>query len=146
LSETRKCNPARMEFCLPMLNRILGKFSDGTLQIVSAVDGRTGRERIAQGIYLHQAVDRRPRPLPLRLNFCPWCGAELVEPQASAEPREQTPEHLPHPSCARGATVLLNLPGFLEIAQVVNPTLPAGTIEVWQDGKRLGRIDNIGLR
>jgi hypothetical protein len=52
----------------------------------------------------------------------------------------------PPPGCDRGTMINQNLPGFLEIGMRIDGSLPPGTIEVWQGGKRIGRIENIGLR
>jgi hypothetical protein len=39
-----------------------------------------------------------------------------------------------------------NLPAWLGIGHRVDSNLPPGTIEIWQDGRLLGRIENIGRR
>ena len=46
--------------------------------------------------------------------------------------------------CDKGIMINQNLPRSLGIGTHVDPNLPEGTIEVWQDGKRIGRIENIG--
>jgi len=61
-------------------------------------------------------------------------------------PAEQTPEPTPPIGCDRGTMINQNLPTALcGVGHRVDHTLPPGTLEVWQDGKRIGRIENIGL-
>lgn len=49
--------------------------------------------------------------------------------------------------CDRGTMVNMNLPSSLcNIGWRVDSDLAPGTLEVWQDGKRIGRIENIGVR
>lgn len=50
----------------------------------------------------------------------------------------------PPPGCDRGTMVNQNLPDSLRMGWRIDSELPPGTIEVWQDGKRIGRIKNIG--
>ena len=107
-----KCDLASMRFCAPMLARVMGKFSDGTFQVVSKIDPATGGEcRAFEVVLRHEGpalevpdvglVERmvarfsgnrlRRRPFPLRLNWCPWCGASLAErarEEVSADPKE----------------------------------------------------------
>lgn len=46
--------------------------------------------------------------------------------------------------CDRGAMIRQNLPRDLGVGCHVDHRLPPGTLEVWQDGRRLGRITGIG--
>lgn len=50
----------------------------------------------------------------------------------------------PSPFLACGIWINQNLPAVLDVGFRVDSDLPSGTIEVWQDGKRVGRIENIG--
>lgn len=53
---------------------------------------------------------------------------------------------VPPSFCDRGTTINQNLPEALcNIGHRVDSSLPPGTLEVWQHGKRIGRIENIGL-
>lgn len=52
---------------------------------------------------------------------------------------------LPSPFLRSGLWINQNLAG-LNIGVRVDETLPPGTIEVWQEGKRIGRVINIGQR
>lgn len=53
---------------------------------------------------------------------------------------------LPSPFFEKGAWFRQNIPNILDVGTYIDHTLPPGTIEVWQDGKRIGRIENIGIR
>jgi hypothetical protein len=55
---------------------------------------------------------------------------------------------LPDPPlfCERGTMFNQNIPRILGVGTRIDHTLPPGTLEVWQDGKRIGRIENIGIR
>lgn len=49
--------------------------------------------------------------------------------------------------CDTGTMINQNLPTHLcNVGMRIDPCLPPGTLEIWQDGKRIGRIENIGLR
>ena len=51
----------------------------------------------------------------------------------------------PPPGCDRGTMFNQNLPEALcTVGWRVDSTLPPGTLEVWKDGQRIGRIENIG--
>jgi hypothetical protein len=66
--------------------------------------------------------------------------------QASADPKEPKLNPAPPLGCERGTMINQNLPRALCcIGHRVDSSLPPGTIEVWQDGIRIGRIENIGL-
>jgi hypothetical protein len=48
--------------------------------------------------------------------------------------------------CDTGTMINQNLPtAMCSVGHRVDHTLPPGTLEVWQHGKRIGRIENIGL-
>lgn len=51
----------------------------------------------------------------------------------------------PH-GCDRGTMINQNIPDTLRVGWRADSNLPEGTYEVWQDGKRIGRIENIGRR
>lgn len=50
--------------------------------------------------------------------------------------------------CDRGTMLNQNLPESMcgVVGVHVDHHLPPGTLEVWQDGKRIGRIENIGRK
>jgi len=52
----------------------------------------------------------------------------------------------PPPGCDRGTMINQNIPDHLRVGWRADSSLPEGTYEVWQDGKLLGRIENIGRR
>ena len=54
------------------------------------------------------------------------------------------PSAEPPLGCDRGTMINQNLPRILGIGMRIDSDLPPGTLEVWQDGKRIGRIENIG--
>jgi hypothetical protein len=72
---------------------------------------------------------------------CPKCGFYHL---LSHECQSTAPA--PSPFLQIGCWINSNLPTSLGIGMRVDPMLPEGTIEVWQDGKRIGRIENIGIR
>lgn len=55
------------------------------------------------------------------------------------------PNPTPPPGCDRGTMINQNLPNDLKIGWRIDSDLPPGTIEVWQDGKRIARMINIGV-
>ena len=65
-------------------------------------------------------------------------------PLVGFEPRDPVPS--PPPGCDHGTMINQNLPTVLGIGMRIDSNLPPGTLEVWQDGKRIGRIENIGKR
>jgi len=77
--------------------------------------------------------------IPLGLdasNRCGDCGKGVFDP---IEPK-------PPIFCETGTMIRQNLPRTLDIGYIVDAELPPGTIEFWQDGKRIGRIENVGVR
>lgn len=65
----------------------------------------------------------------------------------AADALELVPPPTPPPCCETGTMIRQNLPRtHVVIGTYVDHTLPPGTLEVWQDGKRLGRIENIGSK
>ena len=47
--------------------------------------------------------------------------------------------------CDRGTVINQNLPASLGVGCHADHTLPIGTLEVWQNGRRIGRIVGIGI-
>ncbi len=92
-----KCDTANRVLCRPMLAHTMGKFADETLKIISRINPETGKEDFIHSIALvhpgakKSLLDRLPtwvqtskapkNPMPLELNFCPWCGASLNREQ-----------------------------------------------------------------
>lgn len=85
-----QCDLKKLQFCSPMLARLLGKFSDGTLTLSSTIDPDSGRETVGARVVLTHEGPKKTvggvtvtrHPLPVALNFCPWCGGRL-EAEAS---------------------------------------------------------------
>ncbi len=65
---------------------------------------------------------------PIGIPHCPECCAESKPPIF----------------CDTGIMLNWFLPKGVGFR--VDPMLPEGTIEVWSDGKRIGRIENIGSK
>ena len=80
-----RCDLKNLQFCRPMMARLLGKFSDGTLALSSPIDPDSGLETTAARVILtHDGPKKTANgvtftnpPFPIALNFCPWCGARL---------------------------------------------------------------------
>ena len=119
--------------------------------------------RIIQEVPLHPALcncrkclldrDERIHGIPAHLAMmvvCRVCGDKRCphaedHTNACTTPVPQPP--VPPPGCDRGTMINQNLPtAFCNIGHRVDSSLPPGTLEVWQDGKRIGRIENIGQR
>ena len=70
--------------------------------------------------------------------------AQEIAIQALEPSRWNEPQKKPPVGCDRGTTICQNLPRDLGIGTYIDHTLPEGTLEVWQNGERIGRIVNIG--
>ena len=63
------------------------------------------------------------------------------------EIRKMDEPEVPPLGCDRGTMVNQNMPEELcKVGFRVDSDLPPGTMEFWQDGKRIGRVESIGVR